>query len=138
MFIATEFTDDQRAAILDGATEWQQASGNYVTFDAADSSSSTDIITFKADTATEMTAEFGGGAIGDALYQGESSRVDLLISLDPLTFHQTVLHEIGHAIGLIHTTPGNIMCRDTTCATLEVTCGDLKQLMHQDVPGCFP
>jgi hypothetical protein len=132
--IAADFTDTQYQAIRDAALEWQDSSDNYVTFDSAPATS--DVISFQADSVWELRSEFGGGAIGYTQYEGQSSNVYLGTSLDAETFHQTVLHEIGHAIGLKHTTPGTVMCQDTTCATLEVTCGDLVQLLGHTLTGC--
>lgn len=131
-----DFSSDQVAAILDAANEWQSSSDAYVTFDGAPATE--DTIVFHARTPDAMLAEFGGGAIGNNAYEGQSSNIDLVMTLDAETFHQTVIHEIGHALGLIHTTPGTIMCANTQCATLIVTCGDLNQLMGHTVDGCFP
>lgn len=134
--IAADFSDAQAAAILDAAAEWQSSTNSYVTFDGLFAAN--DTIAFHGETADQLSAEFGGGAIGFSASNGQSSSIQLLTSLDPQTFHQTALHEIGHAIGLVHTTPGNIMCADTTCATLQVTCGDQKQLMGYTLAGCYP
>jgi hypothetical protein len=143
--IGSGFSDAQYQAIRDAASEWQESSGSYVMFDSASAgvsswgtvaSPASDVIAFQADSIGAITSEFGGGAIGYTQYEGQSSNVYLGTSLDAETFHQTALHEIGHAIGLKHTTPGTVMCQNTTCATLEITCGDLVQLLGHTVAGC--
>jgi len=135
LVVSTDFTPDQSNAIFDAALEWQQRSGGYVTFDG--DPSSFDAVRFDPATTEELTLEFGGGTIGLEVAQGRSAHIQILGGLDPRTFHQTALHELGHAIGLKHLTPGNIMCGDSTCATLDVRCGDLKQLTGKDVAGCI-
>jgi predicted Zn-dependent protease len=130
------FSDDQSDAIFDAATEWQSQSGGFVTFDGAPSD--VDVITVYPATSDQIVAEFGGGAIGIDETNGDSSTISIVTSLDPVTFHQTALHELGHALGLVHMTPGNVMCANTDCATLQVTCGDLGQLTHHTVTGCYP
>jgi predicted Zn-dependent protease len=134
--IDSQFSAAQYQAIADAATEWQQSSANYVTFDFVPSAN--DVIAFRATSVAQIRTEFGGGAIGYTEYEGQSSNIDLGTSLDAEMFHQTALHEIGHALGLKHTTPGTVMCMDTTCATLEITCGDLVQLLGYAVVGCTP
>lgn len=134
--IASDFSADQQQAIFDAADEWQKSTNGYVSFDGAPAT--TDVITFRTATPSQITFEFGGGYIGYDQTSGQSSNISLLTTLDPQTFHQTALHELGHALGLVHWPPGNIMCANSTCATLVVTCGDQQQLMHATLPGCWP
>ncbi len=124
--IDATFSDDQRQAIVDAATEWQKSSGDYVTFDV-DPRAPDDVISFESKSWFTMSREFDG-SLGESIFHGQSTDIVILDGLEGITFLQTVTHEIGHAIGLVHTGPGTIMCKDSMCATTEVTCADLQQL----------
>lgn len=133
--VSPDFTAEQSSAILDAALQWQERSGGFVSFDG--DPSQFDAIRVDPATSAQLTWEFGGGTIGLETQQGNSVHIQMISNLDARTFHQTALHELGHAIGLHHLTPGNIMCGDTTCATLDVRCGDLNALTGKDVAGCI-
>jgi hypothetical protein len=138
LLVGDGFSDAQRGAIFDASLEWYTRSGGLVSFDApATDAFSTDVIRFDPATSTQLTAEFGGGTIGLESNHERSSHIQIAQGLDDQTFHQTALHELGHALGLGHLTPGNIMCADTQCATLDVRCGDLQALAKHPVQGCI-
>jgi hypothetical protein len=40
---------------------------------------------------------------------------------------QTRLHEMGHSLGLVHTGPGTLMCKDVLCAAETITAADVEQ-----------
>jgi Matrixin len=44
-------------------------------------------------------------------------------------FEQVAAHELGHGFGLVHTGAGTLMCKDTGCAALTVTCADKDQYL---------
>jgi predicted Zn-dependent protease len=130
------FSDAQAQAIFAAAQEWQDDSHGYVSFDGEPAA--TDVITIHPATIDQIVAEFGGGAFGYDKNDGGSSTIAILTVLDAQTFHQTALHELGHALGLVHLPPGNVMCANAVCATLQVTCGDLEQLEQKTVTDCWP
>lgn len=39
----------------------------------------------------------------------------------------TIAHELGHAMGLVHNSSGNLMCRDASCATVAPSTDDVAQ-----------
>ncbi len=129
------FTDAQASAIVDAATQWQLQSKGYVTFDG-DPRSGEDIISFVAATTATMEQDFGGGTIGMAEYHGQSSQIFLVQTMAGAAFHQTAEHEIGHAIGLVHSGEGTLMCQNAQCAALTITCGDITQLYGDKFSSC--
>jgi Matrixin len=79
---------------------------------------------------TSFSDTFSNVMIGDTVVAG----------VDNYTFPQTATHEIGHALGLIHTGPGTIMCVYQSCEPIDITCEDLNQynkLRGYPLEGCL-
>jgi hypothetical protein len=66
----------------------------------------------------------GGFGHGPETYQGWAN---ILLPLDAT--QETIAHEAGHGMGLIHTAPGTLMCWNESCAPKDgkVTCHDVNQ-----------
>lgn len=133
--LSAAFTTEQATAIMSAVNVWETRSNSFVTFDG-DTSSQSDIIVFELATQQALNREFGVGAIGLTSYAGQSSRIDILTGLDASTFTQTVEHEVGHALGLQHTIAGTVMCANTGCAALSVTCADVARVEEGVTLSC--
>jgi hypothetical protein len=83
------------------------------------------------------------GSIGVSVWDYNSTSSDIymrMIAFDPpfnpVFFKQSLLHEIGHSLGLTHCDElvppelgRHIMVGDTGGASLDITCGDVQQFM---------
>lgn len=151
IYVGNGFTDSQAAMIYDATTEWQVKSGNYITFSGiSDDTNTPDVIAFSADSQQTIHQDFGASCFGNTQSEGQSSHIDVDDTLNDALFHETVLHEIGHAMGLVHNPDiganvSGIMCANNSCASPYVMCLDLKQLcsvwhefdcVAETMPGC--
>ena len=53
----------------------------------------------------------------------------LATDMPPSNMYQIIRHEIGHALALQHTPPGDIMCRDTDCQSDDIVQADVDQFL---------
>lgn len=130
LYISVGFSPAQADMIIDAALEWQDATGGFITFDGAGQPGEGSTIEFKTD--HELQPE--PGLLGETWNDGTSSTVSIYTSLKDSVFRQTAVHELGHTLGLEHSTPGTAMCYSYGCAGKHVTCKDVEQLCS--VWGC--
>jgi hypothetical protein len=66
-----------------------------------------------------------GAEIGSTTRWAETDHA--IVYLMPGSGVRTATHEVGHAMGLIHTGEGSVMCKDTGCASDAPTAIDVAQ-----------
>lgn len=57
----------------------------------------------------------------------DSAIVYISVNLKGSTESMTIEHEVGHAMGLSHSEEHTVMCKSSSCAAKDVTCGDVSQ-----------
>ena len=137
--IDNAFTDQQIIAIIDSANEWSYKSNNDVVFNVhiTDSFIKIDKHSILIRSSNQQTvaeksscADCLGYCLRDNIQ--DSSTIDMPIDSfkdsDIVGFSQAVKHEIGHALGLKHAQPGNIMSVSKKYASVNITCDDVTQL----------
>ena len=124
LYIDPAFSDDQSAAIISAATEWQTKLGNFITFSGTTDDKGNDTIAvYAADGMTTLAKDCNGdGDLGCEWPDGVKSHIYVPMTLDAATFRQVSLHEIGHSLGADHIGPGNVMCASKGCAAMTVQC----------------
>lgn len=128
------FTPSQRDIIINGLDKWEEMTNGGVSFSAeileCDYASDNNIcIHFSS--VKLLPHSNGPYPLGWTFYNNNSGDIylgmDSYISNDKKALLQVVEHELGHGLGLVHTKPGDLMCKNTSCGALEVTCNDVHQ-----------
>ena len=133
LYIAPGFSDSQHEMVVKAAQNWAKATDGFITFDlnawTADSSN-----TISVYPTTLKQLDEHESTLGETWNYRENSKIEDAIDLDTDTFRRTALHEMGHALGLVHNPDtGNkiangFMCANNGCASEQIECVDLKQL----------
>lgn len=138
------FQDDYQSEILLAVEEWQTAIGPQqltltYTLASCDSSDGDRLICFHPGSDEWFAQNDPSGHIGVTMgMQSASASSNIYLKLSALNDvglrHQTTLHEMGHALGLMHTTEyapeikgKHIMDPNAGSASLFITCEDVKQ-----------
>jgi predicted Zn-dependent protease len=132
--IDPNFSADQQDQVFHSIEKWQDVSSNSVTFNTV--IASCNIANDKNEICVHASSQAQINSLsGTDNYSGyteaEGNNSDVYIPLDTLQpgaiFLTTIEHELGHALGLVHTGKGTVMCASSTCAAPEVTCADIQQ-----------
>ncbi len=133
--IQTGFTADQYGLIIGAADRWTAATDGMITFGLIGWKGDPTTITVTGMPKADLQAQWGAGLAGVTwLTGGENSDIYLSTDVSDDTFMHTTEHELGHALGLDHTGPGTLMCKDNGCASQDITCADVEQFCR--IWGC--
>jgi hypothetical protein len=118
------FSPAEQAAIIDAANEWRAAVGVELKTGVTASCSGLDY-----EICVHRAASLTTNDQGDTRINVTMQRSDVyLLSAEPARFKLSAVHELGHAIGLLHTQPWTVMWYALPSPiTSAITCADKQQ-----------
>ena len=138
--------EGQTDTIFQALDDWRRSTDNGVQFHTwlrdDDASGQTYVIAIhRESTADIQTICRNPKVIGCTISNAVEVGVWANIYLPAPVKLQVALHELGHGMGLVHTGPGTVMCKDEDCASPDITCADVQQYYwlrpHLVAPDCL-
>ena len=140
-------TADVVNAFDDWATkvQWHSPHFDITIYNLTCDSSCTHVITIHPETLEQISNHRGTDDLGYThrewsynLFDGNNDWSNIYIGSDmqgneAQYFDETIKHEIGHSLGLVHTGCGTLMRFSPTCASPDIAAGDIEQ--YEQVRG---
>lgn len=146
--LSPDFTEDQAAEVESSLAIWTEKTSGVVNFTVGGEDPNLENTiwiypsTYRGLTEEHPTGEEWHWTTGYTTYEGTSSIIQVSVDLNHPEFQETMLHELGHALGLAHDIRGTIMFADGYGEAKSVTCRDLKQFCtiwlcdYKKLEGC--
>lgn len=128
------FSEEELADIHTAAQEWSEATNDHVTFTFVTSKGSDSLIVIRPKLLATIEDETGMSAITRFDWWARGGGIDMPYDVSENDFHQMMLHEMGHSLGLDHDGPGTIMEHHLALQADHITCTDVYQFC--DVNDC--
>jgi predicted Zn-dependent protease len=136
VYIDPGFTDEHKKSVRQAFIDWELATQQTVTFvDCSVPDHQQPLMTVlpsKQDWLTKHFKKKGKATlVGEANFRGQDSILYIAEDQGEMNFHQTALHEIGHALGLEHDENkahynANVMTESQDNSSNVITCLDLR------------
>lgn len=145
VFIDPVFDDAHHAMIQDSLDEWEANGHGLVTFHhTTDWHQENDLITIVPTTIQGLTTREGRNHsdsrddwyAGLTTFFGTSNLVQISLDQSDLNFAKCSLHELGHAVGMLHTQEGTVMAFGLNNEPDNLTLTETDKAQFCEVWGC--
>lgn len=129
------FTDEQHAIMRESMDDWSKSLDGFITFKVVGSDDYSNLVTVTSDTLTGIKIDFDGATGStERMKNLRGGDIHMPWNVSDETFQITFIHELGHAIGLGHDSPGTVMAKHYKHASAVITCSDVTQFCS--INGC--